>query len=54
MVGQGIVAPTKFTRSALQNAASVAAIFLTTESRVADYNASGGCLIWVASAVWAA
>ena len=32
----GIVDPTKVTRSALQNAASVAAMVLTTESLVAD------------------
>ena len=36
MVKAGIVDPTKVTRSALQNAASVAATFLTTESVVAD------------------
>ena len=36
MVKVGIVDPTKVTRSALQNAASVAAVFLTTESAVAD------------------
>ena len=36
MVASGIVDPTKVTRSALQNAASVAAILLTTESLVAD------------------
>jgi chaperonin GroEL len=36
MVKTGIVDPTKVTRSALQNAASVAATFLTTESAVAD------------------
>ncbi|MGB4589789.1 MAG: chaperonin GroEL [Clostridiaceae bacterium] len=36
MVKVGIVDPTKVTRSALQNAASVAAIFLTTESAVVD------------------
>lgn len=36
MVKAGIVDPTKVTRSALENAASVAAIFLTTESVVAD------------------
>ena len=33
---KGIIDPTKVTRSALQNAASVAATFLTTESVVAD------------------
>ena len=36
MVEAGIVDPTKVTRSALQNAASVAAMVLTTESLVAD------------------
>ncbi|KAF5069278.1 chaperonin GroEL [Proteiniclasticum sp. QWL-01] len=36
MIATGIVDPTKVTRSALQNAASVAATFLTTESAVAD------------------
>ncbi|ASF37996.1 molecular chaperone GroEL [Halobacillus halophilus] len=47
MVEKGIVDPTKVTRSALQNAASVAAMFLTTEAVVADKpgeddNAGGG------------
>jgi len=36
MISFGIVDPTKVTRSALQNAASVAAMVLTTESLVAD------------------
>ena len=36
MVAAGIIDPTKVTRSALQNAASVAATVLTTESLVAD------------------
>ena len=36
MIGAGIVDPTKVTRSALQNASSVAAMVLTTESLVAD------------------
>ena len=36
MIEAGIVDPTKVTRSALENAASVAAIVLTTESLVAD------------------
>jgi len=36
MVEAGIVDPTKVTRSALQNAASVASMVLTTESLVAD------------------
>ncbi|WP_138420876.1 chaperonin GroEL [Aquibacillus sediminis] len=45
MIEAGIVDPTKVTRSALQNAASVAAMFLTTEAVVADLpeeNAGGG------------
>lgn len=36
MIKAGIVDPTKVTRSALQNAASVASIFLTTEAAVSD------------------
>lgn len=36
MIKSGIVDPTKVTRSALQNAASVASTFLTTEAAVAD------------------
>lgn len=36
MVAAGIIDPTKVTRSALQNAASIAAMVLTTESLVAD------------------
>ena len=36
MMDSGIVDPTKVTRSALQNAASVASMILTTESLVAD------------------
>src|SRR5699024_9284200 len=45
MIDAGIVDPTKVTRYALQNAASVAAMFLTTEAVVADKpeeNAGGG------------
>lgn len=36
MVAKGIIDPTKVTRSALQNAASIAAMVLTTESLVTD------------------
>ena len=36
MIGTGIVDPTKVTRSALENAASIASCVLTTESLVAD------------------
>ncbi|KIL50599.1 chaperonin GroEL [Jeotgalibacillus soli] len=42
MIEQGIVDPTKVTRSALQNAASVAAMFLTTEAVVADIPEEAG------------
>src|SRR5699024_8429920 len=42
MVDAGIVDPTKVTRSALQHAASVAAMFLTTEAVVADIPEEGG------------
>ena len=36
MIDAGIIDPTKVTRSALQNATSVASTFLTTEAAVAD------------------
>ena len=36
LVEAGIIDPAKVTRSALQNAASIAALFLTTEAVVAD------------------
>ncbi|HMU35362.1 MAG TPA: TCP-1/cpn60 chaperonin family protein, partial [Marmoricola sp.] len=36
MVKAGILDPAKVTRSALQNAASIAALFLTTEAVIAD------------------
>ena len=36
MVKAGIVDPTKVTRSALQNAASIAALLLTTEALVTE------------------
>ncbi|MDR7074975.1 chaperonin GroEL [Fictibacillus barbaricus] len=45
MFESGIVDPTKVTRSALQNAASVSAMFLTTEAVIADKpeeNSGGG------------
>ncbi|TDV44964.1 TCP-1/cpn60 chaperonin family protein, partial [Actinophytocola oryzae] len=48
LVAAGIIDPTKVTRSALQNAASIAALFLTTEAVVVDSpektvsNPSGG------------
>ena len=36
MLAEGIIDPAKVTRSALQNAASIAALFLTTEAVVAE------------------
>ena len=36
MLASGIIDPAKVTRSALQNAASIAALFLTTEAVIAD------------------
>ena len=36
MISMGILDPTKVTRSALQNAASVAGLLLTTEAMVAE------------------
>ena len=44
MIAAGIVDPTKVTRSALQNAASIAAMVLTTESIVADKPAKEGAM----------
>jgi chaperonin GroEL len=42
MIEAGIVEPAKVTRSAVQNAASIAALFFTTEVLVAD-NPDGRC-----------
>ena len=36
LIASGIIDPAKVTRSALQNAASIAALFLTTEAVIAD------------------
>ena len=36
LVAAGVIDPTKVTRSALQNAASIAALMLTTEALVAE------------------
>ena len=44
MIAAGIVDPTKVTRSALQNAASIASMVLTTESIVADKPAKEGAM----------
>jgi chaperonin GroEL len=42
LVEAGIIDAAKVTRSALQNAASIAALFLTTEAVVADAPEDGG------------
>ncbi|EST39526.1 molecular chaperone GroEL [Streptomycetaceae bacterium MP113-05] len=42
MIAEGIIDPAKVTRSALQNAASIAALFLTTEAVIADKPEKGG------------
>ncbi|ALE71967.1 MULTISPECIES: chaperonin GroEL [unclassified Pseudonocardia] len=42
LVAAGIIDPAKVTRSALQNAASIAALFLTTEAVIADKPEKGG------------
>ncbi|SFS56624.1 chaperonin GroEL [Saccharopolyspora flava] len=42
LVQAGVIDPAKVTRSALQNAASIAALFLTTEAVVADKPEKGG------------
>ena len=46
MIAAGIVDPTKVTRSALQNAASVAATVLTTEAVVADIKEPEPAPLW--------
>jgi len=43
MIAEGIVDPKKVTRSALENAASLAAIFLTMEGAVTDLPEKDGC-----------
>jgi hypothetical protein len=62
MIEMGILDPTKVTRTALQNAASVASLMLTTECMVAEApkdEAAAACpaawaAAWVAWAAWAA
>ena len=56
MIAEGIIDPAKVTRSALQNAASIAALFLTTEAVVADKPekapAMPAAATWAAWAAW--
>ena len=51
LVEMGVLDPTKVTRSALQNAASVAALILTTDAMVAETAKEE---VWAVWAVWAA
>jgi chaperonin GroEL len=44
MISAGILDPTKVTRSALQNAASIASLMLTTEALVVDIAASDSAM----------
>ena len=54
MIKAGIIDPAKVTRSALQNAASIAALFLTTEAVIADKPEKAPRRRLVATAAWAA
>jgi chaperonin GroEL len=58
MIEMGILDPTKVTRTALQNAASVASLMLTTEAMVAEAPKEEAppwaAAAWVAWAAWAA
>ena len=53
MIKAGIIDPAKVTRSALQNAASIAALFLTTEAVIADKPEKAARPCRVATAAWA-
>ncbi len=57
LVSKGIIDPTKVVRAAIQNAASVAALLITTEAMVAELpkkNAGGGGGMPPGAAAWAA
>ena len=62
LVKAGIIDPAKVTRAALQNAASIAGLLLTTEALVADKPekksampaAAAAWVAWVAWAAWVA
>ena len=43
MISAGILDPAKVTRSALQNAASIAALMLTTEALISEIPGQGNC-----------
>ena len=42
MIAMGILDPTKVTRTALQNAASIASMIITTEAMITDIPQEGG------------
>ena len=54
LIAAGIIDPAKVTRSALQNAASIAALFLTTEAVIADKPEKAAPMPAAATAAWAA
>jgi len=54
MIEMGILDPTKVTRTALQHAASIASMIITTEAMITDAPQEVQCLIWAAWVVWAA
>ena len=54
LVSMGVIDPTKVTRSALQNAASVASLLLTTEAMVAEIPRRSLRAAAAAAAAWAA
>ena len=57
MIEMGILDPTKVTRTALQNAASVASLMLTTEAMISEApkeETAGGGGAWAAWAAWVA
>jgi hypothetical protein len=59
LMAAGVIDPTKVVRSALQNAASVASLLLTTEAAIAEKPKKKGggapaCRTWAAWVAWAA
>jgi chaperonin GroEL len=57
MIAMGIVDPVKVVRTALQNAASVASLLITTEAMIAELpkkdRSAAACLAaWAAWAAW--
>jgi chaperonin GroEL len=60
MIKMGIVDPVKVVRTALQDAASIAGLLITTEAMIAELPkkegalAAAACLTWAEWAEWAA